>query len=198
MLLIEDQCLVFPHGINLMYSKTLTKQSIIWDTIPDILPLDIGQIKTNIVQAYAFKKRQSEEEWDYKYNYYNIENDKYVTWIQDYIRDHYNAQYNKTPISINTAGIMQKEGEGINTHNHTWEYDYEKTPDISCLYCVAMGEKPTYITFEYKGGRIRHGRWKIPMVPRKLIMFNSEISHYLTKNENKDPTINLSFQYQLI
>ena len=89
----------YRHGIK-VESKTLTKQSIIWDTIPDILPLDIVQIKTNIVQAYAFKKRQSEEEWDYKYNYYNIENDKYITWIQDYIRDHYKAQYNKTPIPI--------------------------------------------------------------------------------------------------
>ena len=61
---------------------------------------------------------------------------------------------------------------------------WDTIPDISCLYCVAMGEKTTYITFEYQGGRVRHGRWKIP--------------HYLTNNENQDPTINLSFQFQLI
>ena len=181
-----------------MESKTLTKQSIIWDIIPDILPLDIGIIKTNIVKGYAAKKRQSQENWNYKYDYYDVEDNKHITWIVDYIRDHYNEQYHQSPVLINKAGIIQKKGEGINTHNHIWEYDYEKTPDISCLYCVAMGEKTTYITFEYKGGRVRHGRWRIPMAPRKLIIFNSELSHYLTKNENKDPTINLSFQYQLI
>lgn len=181
-----------------MESKTLTKQSIITDIIPDILPLDIEHIKSTISKAYAFKKRQSEEDWDYKYNYYSLENDKYIAWIQDYIRDHYKEQYNKTPILINAAGIIQQKGEGINTHNHLWEYDYEKAPDISCIYCVAMGEKTTYITFEYQGGRVRHGRWKVPMAPRNLIIFNSELSHYLTKNENEEPTINLSFQYQLI
>ena len=181
-----------------MKSRTLTEQRLVWDTIPDILPLDHQQIKSNIFKAYAFKKRQSREDGNYKYNYYNIENDKYITWIQDYIRDHYKEQYNKTPIPVNTAGILQQPGEMINTHDHLWEYDYEKTPDISCLYCVAMGEKTTYITFEYKGGRVRHGRWRIPMAERRLIIFNSDLSHYLTKNENKDPTINLSFQYQLL
>ena len=181
-----------------MKSKTLTQQSIIWDTIPDILSLDIGHIKTTIIKSYAAKKRQSEKDWDYKYNYYNLENDKYITWIHDYIRDHYTEQYNKTPILINSASIIQKKGEGINTHNHTWEYDYEKTPDISCLYCVSTGEKPTYIIFEYQGGRVRHGRWKISMSSRKLIMFNSEIPHYFTKNKNEDPTINLSFQFHLV
>ena len=181
-----------------MKSKTLTKQSITWDTIPDILPLNIGSMKTTIVKGYAFKKRQSDEDWDYKYNYYSLENNKYITWIHEYISDHYKEQYNKTPILINLAGIIQKRGEGINTHNHIWEYDYEKTPDISCLYCVAMGEKPTYVTFEYQGGRVRHGRWKVPMAPRKLIIFNSEIPHYLTQNANDDPTINLSFQFHLV
>ena len=34
-----------------MDSKILTKQSIIWDVIPDILPLDIGIIKTNIIKG---------------------------------------------------------------------------------------------------------------------------------------------------
>ena len=181
-----------------MESRTLTEQRIVWDFIPDILPLDHQQIKNNVVKACAFKKRQSLEDWYYKYNYYNLEHDKHITWIDDYIRDHYNEQYRKTIVIINTAGIMQKKGEGINKHDHLWEYDYEKTPDISCLYCVAMGEKTTYITFEYKGGRVRHGRLRIPLAERKLIIFNSELSHYLTKNENKDPTINLSFQYQLV
>ena len=181
-----------------MDSKILTKQSIIWDVIPDILPLDIGIIKTNIIKGYAAKKRQSKEDWYYKYNYYDVEDNKNISWIVDYIRDHYREQEDRVPVLINTAGIVQKRGEGINTHNHTWEYDYEKTPDISCLYCVSMGEKLTSITFEYQGGRIRHGRWKIPMAPRKLIIFNSEIPHYLTQNENEDPTINLSFQFQLL
>ena len=181
-----------------MESKTLTKQVIIDDIIPDILPLDIENIKSTIFKGQAFKKRQSEEDWDYKYNYYNLENNKDINWIQDYISDHYREQYDKSPVLINTAGIIQQKGEGINTHNHLWEYDYEKAPDISCLYCVAMGEKTTYITFEYQGGRVRHGRWKVPMAPRKLVIFNSELSHCLTKNENEEPTINLSFQYQLI
>ena len=75
-----------------MKSKTLTKQSITWDTIPDILPLNIGSMKTTIVKGYAFKKRQSDEDWDYKYNYYSLENNKYITWIHEYISDHYKEQ----------------------------------------------------------------------------------------------------------
>ena len=181
-----------------MLKTVLSEQFIITHKVSDLLKIDKQTLITNNIRNYVLEKRLSDEKWYSDYHYVDLQDHQHLAWIHDYIRDHYKAQYNKTPISINTAGIMQKEGEGINTHNHTWEYDYEKTPEISCRYCVAMGEKTTYITFEYHGGRVRHGRWKIPMAPRKLIIFNSEIPHYLTNNENKDPTINLSFQYQLL
>ena len=181
-----------------MHKNRLTEQFIITDSIPDILPLPRSDFIKDAITTYSFGKRKSKEEWDYKYDYYELNPSKYISWIKDYIRDHYNEQYKKTLVEIDQSYLVQLQNQSLRKHNHTWEYDYEKTPDLSCIYCVATGKETSYIVFEYKGGRVRHGKWKIPLEERKVILFSSEMDHYITKNQNKDAIINLSFQYQLI
>jgi hypothetical protein len=181
-----------------MDKRTLTEQFFIIDFIPEILPLDHKVLTKEAIITRSLGKNKSKEEWDYKHEYYEVTNHPHITWVKDYIRDHYNEKYRKTLVEIDQSYIVQLNKEGLKKHNYMHEYEYTKTPDISCLYCVATGPKTSYIIFEYKGGRIRNGKWKIPVEERKLVLFSSQMDHYITKNENKDAIINLSFQYQLV
>ena len=181
-----------------MDKRTLTEQFFIIDFIPEILPLDHKVLTKEAIITRSLGKNKSKEEWDYKHEYYEVTHHPHITWVKDYIRDHYKEKYGKTLFEIDQSYIVQLNKEGLKKHNYMHEYEYTKTPDISCLYCLATGRKTSYIIFEYKGGRIRNGKWKIPVEERKLVLFSSQMDHYITKNENKDAIINLSFQYQLM
>ena len=114
-----------------MDKNRLTEQFIITDSIPEILPISQSDLVKDGVTSYSFGKRKSKEEWDYKYDYYELNHTTTVAWIKDYIRDHYNEQYGKTLVEIDQSYLVQLQNQSLRKHNHTWEYDYEKTPDVS-------------------------------------------------------------------
>ena len=181
-----------------MHKKQLTEQFIVWDKIPNILTLDNDAFKSDALKNYAFKNRRSEDEFHYKYNYYSLGHHQHLDWLLSYILDHFFVEYKRSLSLFERSVIIQNKGDSINTHHHLDEYNIKKSPDMSCLYCVDIGEKVSYIIFESEGGRRRHGKWKIPMEKGKLIIFNSELPHHLTQNENEDPIVNISLQFQLI
>ena len=92
-------------------------------------------------------------------------------------------------------------------HQHIqWIQDYIRdhykvehgSPDISALICLEPRDISSEIIFEYEVGRSKKRRWSIPMQKNKIILFSSDITHRLTENKNKDPILNLSFQFQLL
>jgi hypothetical protein len=89
-----------------MQSKILlTEQSIIFGEIPSILKLDLDRIKTNIVKNYAFGNFKSNDDFNYLKDYLKIDDDQHITWLLDYIRDHYRAEYERTPAEIEYGPI---------------------------------------------------------------------------------------------
>jgi hypothetical protein len=79
-----------------MQSKILlTEQSIVYGEIPSILKdkLDLDRIKTDIIKNYALNNFQSKDIFNYHKDYIEISDDQHITWILDYIRDHYRAEY---------------------------------------------------------------------------------------------------------
>jgi len=182
-----------------MQSKILlTEQSIIFGEIPSILKLDLDRIKTNVVKNYAFGNFKSNDDFNYHKDYLKIDDDQHITWLLDYIRDHYRAEYEKTPIITQRAGLLQNKGQMINTHHHIDCFDLWNSPDISCIYTVDTGPQPVFLHFEYEKGREKHARWKIPLLKNRYIIFNSDLNHYFSANKNTDPIVNLSFQFQLL
>lgn len=178
--------------------KVLTEEFIIHDQIPSILKIDTDLLLQKALLNFHNKKRVNEDPFYYDYHYTKLDDNKNITWVQDYIRDHYKTEYNKTPILTKSDALIQAEGDTIGNHHHIDDWDYEGSPDISALYCLEAREKPSYIMFEYACGRDRKRRWRMPMKTGQVIIFSSSLLHSLTRNENKDPIINLSFQFQLL
>jgi hypothetical protein len=184
-----------------MQSKiTLTEQFIIFDEIPSILKdkLNLDRIQTNILQNYSDNKFQSDDVFNYHKDYVHVDDDQHLTWIIDYIRDHYRGEYMKTPVIKQRAALVQNKGHTINTHHHIDEFDLWNSPDISCIYTLSDNEIPSDLIFEYDKGREKHARYRIPLFHNRFVLFNSELNHYLTPNKNDEPIVNLSFQFQLL
>ena len=99
---------------------------------------------------------------------------------------------------INQGAIVQRENESIGNHHHIDDWDYNESPDMSALICLELGDISSNVIFEYEAGRSKKRRWSIPLQKNKIILFSSDLTHRITTNMNKDPIINLSFQFQLL
>lgn len=183
-----------------MFEKvSLVEQVVLSTTVSKIVPVNYDKININILENYYYKNVQNNSEFSYLNNYYNLDYDQNIIWISDFIRDHYRLKNKKTPLLISHAGIVIPQGHQINYHHHIDEYDLEKnSSDISAIVVTKVGEKANYIEFEYEQGRKRHQKYRKPLEQKDAIIFNSEVRHAFTKNYNHEPTLLLSFKFQLV
>ena len=182
-----------------MFNKvSLVDQNILTNTVSKILPINYDKININILENFYYNNVQNKNEFSYLKYYYNIDHEKNVIWIADYIRDNYNLKFKKTPVLLLKAGIVITQGDQINYHHHIDEYDLENSPDISAIVVSKVGDKPNYIEFEYDQGRKKNMKYRKLLEHKELIIFNSEIKHCITKNYNHEPTLLLSFKFQLV
>ena len=114
------------------------------------------------------------------------------------MRDHYRGEYGPTPILVKRGGLVLMPNENLGSHHHIDDWDYEASPEISVLYCLKEGDKPSTVMFEYEFGRNKKRRWKQELKEDTLIIFSSYLRHSISKNFNKDPIVALSFQFQLL
>jgi len=182
-----------------MFEKiNLVDQSIIVEKIPKILPINFDKLNLNVFNNFYYQNAQNNNESSYLKNYYHVDHDIEITWLSDFIRDHYCVKFEKTPVLLASAGILVEQNQSINYHHHLDEYDLENSPDISVIVTLKTGKEPSFIEFQYEQGRKRHQHHRVQLKEKQLIIFNSELRHCFTKNFNSRPTVNLSLKYQLI
>jgi len=182
-----------------MFDKTvLSEQFVIRHKVSDLLKINKEIIKKNILINHVTKKRLHDEEWYSDYNYSQLEHHQHISWIHDYIRDHYRAEYNNTPILVKEAGICLLKNESMGSHHHIDDWDYEGSPEISVIHCLETGEKKSHVIFEYEFGRNKKRRWKELLDNNSLIIFPSYLRHSISKNLNEEALVALSFQFQLL
>jgi len=183
-----------------MFNKvSLVEQSILSTKVSKIVPVNYDKININILENYYYNNTQNTSEFSYLNNYYNLDFDKNIIWISDFIRDHYRLETKKTPLLLHKAAIVIPQGHQINYHHHIDDYDLENnSSDISAIITTKIGEKPNYIEFEYEQGRKKQMKYRKLLEQKEAIIFNSEIRHAFTKNFNHEPTLLLSFKFQLV
>ena len=178
--------------------KVLSEQFVITHKVSDLLKVNQKDLIANSIRNYVLEKRLSNEDWYPDYNYVKLDDHQHLAWIHDYIRDHYRGEYGHTPILVKRGGVVLLPNENLGSHHHIDDWDYEKSPEISVLYCLKSGEKPSNVMFEYEFGRNKKRRWKQELEEDNLIIFSSYLRHSISKNLNKDPIVALSFQFQLL
>ena len=184
-----------------MEKHRLTESFIITGKIDKVSSVDTRLIKNHILSNFSLDNRYDDKQYWYMNDYVQVPYHQHIQWTQDWLRDHYRLEHGQTlvPTPIESIrGIIQQTGENVNTHNNVKDTILEESPEVDCLYTVSTGKKPSYIVFEYDYGRIKHRRWKVPLVEDQFILFYSHLNRYITKNQDKDFLVNLSLHFQLI
>jgi len=184
-----------------MEKLRLTESFIIIKKIDEVSFVDTKLIKNHILSNFTLDARYNDDQYWYMKDYVKVPYHQHIQWTQDWLRDHYMLDHRRTLVPTekdSIRGIVQQLGENVNTHNNVKEWHLHDSPDVSCLFTVATGEKKSDIVFEYDDGRNKHRRWKVPLEQNQFILFSGDINHYITHNENKDFLVNLSLHFQLI
>lgn len=184
-----------------MIKNRLTEQFIIKGKIDKVSSVDTKLIKNHILSNFTLHNRMTNDQYWYLKDYVKVPYHQHIQWVQDFIRDHYRVEHDRTLVLLakdGIRGIVQQTGENVNTHHNIQDWHLENSPEVDCLYTVATGENLSYVVFEYDDGRNKHRRWKVQLEPDTFLLFSSSLNRYITANENKDFLVNLSLHFQLI
>ena len=187
-----------------MQKKILSEQFILTGTVSSVSHINPKLIQNHCLSNFSLDNKIKSDQFWHLEDYNTIPYHQHIQWFQDYVRDHYKAEYGRTVVpttgdqSLNVRSLVLQTGETINYHNHVNPWDLENSPEISCLYCVSETPEPSHIIFKYDDGRNKHRLWKETIQYNKFILFSSNIEHYITKNKNSGFIVNLSTHYQLI
>ena len=181
-----------------MQKKVLSEQFVITHKVSNLLKIDKKLIIQNCITNHFLNNRVSNEEWYDDSNYCIVNDHQHLSWMHDYIRDHYRAEYDQTPVLVKRAGLVIEHNNTIGSHHHIDDWNYNDSPEISVLWCLEDRDTKSDIIFEYEFGRNKKRRWKVQLEKNVLVIFPSYLRHRVTKNKNKDPIVALSFQFQLL
>ena len=108
-----------------MRKKVLSEQFVITHKVADILKFDRQKIISDTVKNYFFNKRIEKEEWYEQFNYCVTNDHQHLSWMHDYIRDHYKVEYHHTPVLVARHGIVLENNSSLGTHHHIDDWDLE-------------------------------------------------------------------------
>ena len=185
----------------MMYKQTLTESFVIEGKIDKVSAVDTRLIKNHILSNFSLANRYKDNQYWYMSEYLKVPYHQHIQWTQDWLRDHFRLEHNRTliPTPVDSIrGIIQQTGERVNTHHNVKDWHLGDSPEVSCLFTVGTGPKKSEVIFEYDDGRNKHRRWKVPLKQDNFILYSSHLNHSITKNENKDFLVNLSLHFQLI
>lgn len=178
--------------------KTLVDQSIYTANIPKALSINFDKLNINILENYYYKNKLSSHQFSYLKDYYKLEFDQQIRWLSDLIVDHYGLHSKKKVVPLSQAGIVVETNKSLNSHTHIDDYDLDNSPDISAIVVCKLGDKKSYVEFEYEHGRKKQHKHIIELEPHKVIVFDSALRHSFTTNLNHEPTLIISLKFQLI
>ena len=185
----------------MMYKQTLTESFVIEGKIDKVSAVDTRLMKNHILSNLSLANRYKDNQYWYMSEYLKVPYHQHIQWTQDWLRDHFRLEHNRTliPTPVDSIrGIIQQTGERVNTHHNVKDWHLGDSPEVSCLFTVGTGPKKSEVIFEYDDGRNKHRRWKVPLKQDNFILYSSHLNHSITKNENKDFLVNLSLHFQLI
>ena len=177
---------------------TLSEQILITSKLPDHLPLDLNYMKYNVIKNYSYGERVSDHDYLHTKNYYNLSFDINIQWINDFIVHHLAGYYDTKVNILAKHGIILFNNDGLDYHSQIDDLKPTESPDLSCLFAIDMGNNPIEIRFKYNKGRNKNLFGRRILQKRDLLILSSEVPFSISSNNNKEPSIILSLQYQKI
>ena len=199
-----DQFLIltFTHTLksyifSYMQKKVLSEIDLYTDTV-HVITIDRKKIKNDILNSFAFGKRLSKNKKNYSYQDFEVPFSKPLSWLQDYIRDHFRVDYYRTLVSHKEWGNVYGPHESSITRHQVNPLFLKDSPDYTCLYGVEVGKDSCELIIEYDDNRKKNRTWHIPLKDNQFIIFPSTQRYFISQNKSKQINIFLTMAYEAI
>ena len=94
--------------------------------------------------------------------------------------DHYRLNYKKTPVLLSFAGLVIRQNESINYHNHIDEYDLEHSPDMTAVITCKTGDKPSFSSLNMNTLE-KTSKTQVLLKTKQIVMFDSTLDTLILK-----------------
>ena len=155
-------------------------------------------IKNSILDSFIKEKRISENIKDYSYVDYQLEYSQAHQWLQDYVRDHFKAEYDKTLIPKLHWGNVYAYNQKSFSRNTVDPVDLRIAADYTFIYGVDVGKESTGVIIEYDDNRRKGRTWHLPLNNNTFVMFPSTQQYFISPNKSKQMNIILTTTYEYI
>ena len=155
-------------------------------------------IKNQILDSFIKEKRISDNIRDYSYSDYKLEFSQTHQWLQDYMRDHFRSEYDKTLINKLSWGNVYDYNQKSFSRTTVDPVDLRNAPDYTFIYGVDVGKDSTGVIIEYDDNRRKGRTWHISLNNNDFVMFPSTQQYFISPNKSKQMNIILTTTYEYI
>jgi len=180
-----------------MQKKVLSEIDIYIDTV-HVIKIDRTKIKNDILNSFVSEKRLSKNKKDYSYQDFEVPFSKPLQWLNDYLRDHFRADYHRTLILKKEWGNIYNRYESSFTRHQVEPVLLKTSPDYTCVYGVEVAKDSCELVIEYDDNRRANRTWHIPLKDNQFIIFPSTQRYFISPNKGKQMNIFLTLTYEYI
>jgi len=183
-----------------MQKKVLSEIDLYGGTIDAHKGFEIKRdiLKNQILDSFIKEKRISENIKDYSYSDYVVEYSQANQWLQDYIRDHFNVDYQKTLVPKLNWGNVYEYNQKSFSRNTVDPVDLRNAADYTFIYGVDVGKDSTGVVIEYDDNRRKGRTWHLPLNNNTFVMFPSTQQYFISPNTSKQMNVILTTTYEYV
>ena len=183
-----------------MQKKVLTEVDLYTGEIsmPKGFEIDRDKIRNDIIESYVKQKRINTNPKAYAFDDYVVPFSQPLQWMQDYVRDHWRLDYNRTLVQKNMHGNVMHPKEKSWTRHQVDPVDLRNSPDYTLIYGVDVKEGSCECIIEYDDNRRKNRTWHIPLKDNHFIMFPATNKYSFSSNTSNGLNIILTINYEYI
>jgi len=165
--------------------------------MPKGFDIDLDKIRNDIIESYIQQKRINNNPKAYAFNDYLVPFSQPLQWMQDYVRDHWRVEYNRTLVTKTIHGNIMYPKEKSWVRHQVDPVDLRNSPDYTLIYGVDVKENSSECIIEYDDKRRKNRTWHIPMKNNHFIMFpaTNKYSFSTNKSENLNTILTITYEY---
>jgi len=166
--------------------------------MPKGFEIDREKLRDDILKSFIKKDRISDNPKAYAFNDYVVPFSQPLQWMQDYIRDHWGAEYSKTLVVKNMHGNIMHPKEKSWTRHQVDPVDLRNSPDYTLIYGVDVRKGSSECIIEYDDNRRKYRTWHLPIKNNHFIMFPATQRYSFSPNTSDGLNTTLTINYEYI
>tara|TARA_R100001591_G_scaffold1064_2_gene2628 strand:+ start:303 stop:854 length:552 start_codon:yes stop_codon:yes gene_type:complete len=166
--------------------------------MPKGFDINRNKIRNDIIESYVNQKRINNNPKAYAFDDYVVNFSQPLQWLQDYIRDHWGAEYDATLVTKTVHGNIMHPEEKSWTRNQVDPVNLLHSPDYTLVYGVDVKKGSSECIIEYDDNRRKNRTWHLPMKSNHFIMFPSTNKYSFSPNKSKNLNTILTITYEYI